>query len=150
MRKAAHPARLLHPRGLPSRPTPSCLRRPSYIRLVAHAWRRRIAGPTTAEATWPDLRAAVAGLMKDGGSGRRAAVDKAISGMGGRLESFYFALGDTDAFLVVDVSDTTAAVAVSLAVNATGAVRTSMTPLLTVEEMDAACKKTVAYRAPGA
>jgi uncharacterized protein with GYD domain len=90
------------------------------------------------------------GLVKDGGSGRRAAVDKAISGMGGKLESFYFALGDTDAFLVVDVSDTTAAVAVSLAVNATGAVRTSMTPLLTVEEMDAACKKTVAYRAPGA
>ena len=90
------------------------------------------------------------GLMKDGGSGRKAAVDKAISGMGGKLESFYFALGDTDAFVVVDVSDTTAAVAVSLAVNATGAVRTSMTPLLTVEEMDAACKKTVAYRAPGA
>jgi len=90
------------------------------------------------------------GLVKDGGSGRRAAVDKAISGMGGKLESFYFALGDTDAFLVVDVSDTTAAVAVSLAVNATGAVRTSMTPLLTVEEMDAACKKTVGYRAPGA
>jgi len=90
------------------------------------------------------------GLMKDGGSGRKAAVDKAISGMGGKLESFYFALGDTDAFLVVDVSDTTAAVAVSLAVNATGAVGTSMTPLLTVEEMDAACKKAVAYRAPGA
>jgi uncharacterized protein with GYD domain len=90
------------------------------------------------------------GLMKDGGSGRKAAVDKAISGMGGKLESFYFALGETDAFLVVDVSDITAAVAVSLAVNATGTVRTSMTPLLTVEEMDAACKKTVAYRAPGA
>jgi uncharacterized protein with GYD domain len=90
------------------------------------------------------------GVMKDGGSGRKAAVDKAISGMGGKLESFYFALGDTDAFLVVDVSDATAAVAVSLAVNATGTVRTSMTPLLTVEEMDAACKKTVAYRAPGA
>jgi uncharacterized protein with GYD domain len=48
------------------------------------------------------------------------------------------------------VPDAATAVAVSLAVNVTGTVRTSMTRLLTVEEMDAACKKTVAYRAPGA
>ena len=90
------------------------------------------------------------GLKKEGGSARKAAVDKAIAGLGGKLESFYYALGETDAFLVVDVADAVTAVAISLAVNATGAVRTSMTPLLTVEEMDAACKKTVAYRAPGA
>jgi len=90
------------------------------------------------------------GLKKEGGSARKAAVDKAIAGLGGKLESFYFALGETDAFLVVDVPDAATAVAVSLAVNVTGTVRTSMTQLLTVEEMDAACKKTVAYRAPGA
>ncbi len=90
------------------------------------------------------------GLKKEGGSARKAAVDKAIGGMGGKLESFYYALGETDAFLVVDVPDAVTAVAISLAVNVTGAVRTSLTPLLTAEEMDAACKKTVAYRAPGA
>jgi uncharacterized protein with GYD domain len=90
------------------------------------------------------------GLKKEGGSARKAAVDKAIAGLGGKLESFYYALGETDAFLVVDVPDAATAVAVSLAVNVTGTVRTSMTQLLTVEEMDAACKKTVAYRAPGA
>jgi uncharacterized protein with GYD domain len=92
----------------------------------------------------------VKGLMKEGASGRQAAVEKAIAGLGGKVEAFYFALGDTDVFLVVDAPDATAAVALSLAVNATGAVRTSMTPLLTVAEMDAACKKSVAYRAPGA
>ena len=90
------------------------------------------------------------GLIKDGGSGRKAAVEKAVAGVGGRLESFYYALGATDAFVVVDVPDAVTAVAISLAVNATGAVRTSLTQLLTVDEMDAACKKTVAYRAPGA
>ena len=90
------------------------------------------------------------GLLKEGGSGRKAAVEKAIGGLGGKVESFYYALGATDAFLVVDVADAVTAVAISLAVNAAGAVRTTMTPLLTVEEMDAACKKTVAYRAPGA
>jgi uncharacterized protein with GYD domain len=90
------------------------------------------------------------GLIKDGGSGRKAAVEKAVAGVGGRLESFYYALGATDAFVVVDVPDSVTAVAISLAVNATGAVRSSLTQLLTVDEMDAACKKTVAYRAPGA
>lgn len=92
----------------------------------------------------------VKGLMKEGASGRKAAVEKAISALGGKVEAFYFALGDTDVFVVVDAPDTTAAVALSMAVNASGAVRTSMTPLLTVEEMDAACKKSVGYRAPGA
>lgn len=90
------------------------------------------------------------GLTKDGGSGRRAAVEKAVSGVGGRLESFYYALGATDVFSVVEVPDPVTAVAISLSVNASGAVRTFLTPLLTVEEMDAACKKTIAYRAPGA
>ncbi|HXY40024.1 MAG TPA: GYD domain-containing protein [Vicinamibacteria bacterium] len=90
------------------------------------------------------------GLTKDGGSGRRSAVDKALGALGGKLESFYFALGATDAFVLIDVPDAVTAVALSLAVNASGAVRSSITPLLTVEEMDAACKKTVAYRAPGA
>jgi uncharacterized protein with GYD domain len=90
------------------------------------------------------------GLIKDGGSGRKAAVEKAVGGVGGRLESFYYALGATDAFVVVDVPDVVTAVAISLAVNSTGAVRTSLTQLLTVDELDAACKKTIAYRAPGA
>jgi hypothetical protein len=31
-----------------------------------------------------------------------------------------------------------------------GAIRLTTIPLITVEEMDAACHKTVAYRAPGA
>lgn len=90
------------------------------------------------------------GLQKDGGTGRRAAIQKLLEGLGGKVESFYFAYGDDDAYLIIDVPDATAGLAVSLAVNASGAVRLSTIPLITPEELDAACKKSVPYRAPGA
>ena len=90
------------------------------------------------------------GLLKEGGTGRRAAVQKLIESQGGTVEAFYFAYGEDDAYLIIDVPDTTSGLAVSLAVNASGAVRLSTIPLITPEEIDAACKKSVPYRAPGA
>ncbi len=42
------------------------------------------------------------GLLKDGGSKRRAVVEKAIAGLGGKVEGFYFAFGPTDVVIVVD------------------------------------------------
>ena len=90
------------------------------------------------------------GLLKDGGSKRRAAAEQMIQGLGGRLEAFYYAFGDPDAFVIADVPDATTAAAVSLAVNSTGGVQLSTTPLITPEEIDEACKKSVSYRAPGA
>jgi uncharacterized protein with GYD domain len=90
------------------------------------------------------------GLMKEGGTARRAAVKKLVEGLGGKIEAFYFAYGDTDAYVITDVPDVTTGLAISLAVNASGAVHLSTIPLITPEEIDAASKKTVAYRAPGA
>ena len=90
------------------------------------------------------------GLLKDGGSARRAVVQKLMEGIGGKVEAFYYAYGDADAYLIIDVPDATSGLAVSMAVNASGAVRLSTIPLITPEEMDAACKKSVPYRAPGA
>jgi uncharacterized protein with GYD domain len=90
------------------------------------------------------------GLLKEGGSARRAAVQKLVEGLGGKIEAFYFAYGEDDAYVITDVPDTTAGLAISLAVNASGAVRISTIPLITPEEIDAASKKSVAYRAPGA
>jgi uncharacterized protein with GYD domain len=92
----------------------------------------------------------VRGLMKEGGTGRVAAVKKLVEGMGGTLEGFYFAYGEADAYVIVDMPDETAGLAVSMAVNASGAVRLSTIPLITPDQMDAACKKSVDYRAPGA
>jgi len=90
------------------------------------------------------------GLLKEGGSKRRAAVQKLIEGVGGKLEAFYYAYGDDDAYIISDLPDATTGLAISLAVNASGAVRLSTIPLITPEEVDAACKKAVKYKAPGA
>jgi uncharacterized protein with GYD domain len=90
------------------------------------------------------------GLIKEGGTGRRAAVQKLIEGVGGTMEAFYYAYGDADAYLIVDVPNASDGLALSIAVNASGAVNLTTVPLITPEEMDAACKKSVNYRAPGA
>lgn len=90
------------------------------------------------------------GLMKEGGTARRALVEKLVQGLGGKVEAFYFAYGDADAYVITDVPDAAAGIAISLAVNASGAVRLATIPLITPEEIDAASKKVVAYRAPGA
>jgi uncharacterized protein with GYD domain len=90
------------------------------------------------------------GLIKDGASKRRAVVEAAMKKIGGKLESFYFAFGDVDAFIVADLPDAVSAAALSVAVNAAGGATSTLVPLLTVEEMDKACKKQSGYTPPGA
>jgi uncharacterized protein with GYD domain len=89
------------------------------------------------------------GLLKDGGSKRREIAEQALKSAGGKMEAFYFAFGDTDAFVIVDAPDHASVSAASLAINASGAVRTETVVLLTPEEIDQAAKKSVTYRAPG-
>jgi uncharacterized protein with GYD domain len=89
------------------------------------------------------------GLLKEGGSKRREAVEQSTKGMGGRLEAFYYAFGSDDFVIIVDVPSNVDAAALSLAVNASGAVESRITVLITPEEVDQATKKTVEYRPPG-
>jgi uncharacterized protein with GYD domain len=89
------------------------------------------------------------GLLAEGGSKRRAAIEEMVKGLGGRLEAFYFAYGETDAFVIVDLPDSASATAVSLTVAASGTARVRTTVLMTPEEVDQAAKKTVGYRPPG-
>ena len=89
------------------------------------------------------------GLLKEGGSSRKAAVQKMVEGMGGTLEAFYFAYGETDALAIIDAPEATTAMAASLVINSSGAVQVSTVPLITPEEIDAACKTSVDYHAPG-
>ena len=89
------------------------------------------------------------GLLKEGGSSRRAAVEGVIKGMGGTLESFYYAFGDDDVLGVAEFPDNAAVAAFSLAVNASGAVKIKTTVLMTPEEVDEATKRTVDFRPPG-
>ncbi|WP_460107126.1 GYD domain-containing protein [Streptomyces sp. YKOK-J1] len=89
------------------------------------------------------------GLLDEGGSGRRAAVEQVVTGLGGGVEAMYFAFGADDIVIVVDFPDAVSMAAVSLAVKASGALLTRATPLLTVEEIDEAARRQVAFRAPG-
>ena len=92
----------------------------------------------------------VKGLQTEGGSSRREAVAQVAESVGGRLESFYFAFGDHDAYVIVDLPDNESAAAVALTVNAAGGATTKTTVLLTPDEVDAAAKRSVNYRPPGA
>ena len=90
----------------------------------------------------------VKGLAKEGGSKRRQGVEKFIGSCGGKLEAFYFAFGETDVFAILDLPDNASAAALSLAVNATGALDAKVTVLVSPEEMDRAAQKSLELRPP--
>ncbi len=89
------------------------------------------------------------GLMADGGSGRRKAVEALAESVGGSVESMYFALGKDDVFLIADLPSNEAATAVALTVGSSGAVKVRTTVLMTTAEVDEAVKQSPAYRPPG-
>jgi uncharacterized protein with GYD domain len=91
----------------------------------------------------------VKGVLKSGGTARADAVRNAVEGLGGKMESFYFAFGDGDAYVTVDVPDNVAAAALSFAVSATGLAGVKTIVLLTPAEIDAAAKRQVSYTPPG-
>jgi uncharacterized protein with GYD domain len=90
------------------------------------------------------------GTIREGGTSRREAIEDVAKGLGGTVEAFYYAFGDTDVFLIADLADNETAAAIAMAVTASGAASVSTTVLLTPEEIDAATRKTVDYRPPGA
>lgn len=89
------------------------------------------------------------GLLQDGGSARRQAVEELAAGLGAEVEAFYFAFGEDDVYVVIDAPDNVSAAAASLTVNASGAVTARTVVLMTPEEVDEATRKTVDYRPPG-
>lgn len=91
----------------------------------------------------------IKGVLKEGGSGRRDAIEKVVADLGGTLEAFFFAFGEDDVYVIAELPDNTTAAAVSLVVGASGAVRIKTAVLLTPEEVDRAVHTTVGYRAPG-
>lgn len=92
----------------------------------------------------------VRGLLREGGSGRREAVDKLVGSLGGKVEAFYFVFGKDDAIIIADLPDNAAAAAASLSASAGGGAHATIRVLLTAAEIDAATKQRGDYRAPGA
>jgi uncharacterized protein with GYD domain len=91
----------------------------------------------------------VKGVQSGGGSARRDAVAALAKSAGGSMDSFHFAFGDSDVYVIVDLPDNESAAAVALAVNASGAVTAKTVVLMTPEEVDSAAQRSVDYRAPG-
>jgi uncharacterized protein with GYD domain len=91
----------------------------------------------------------VQGLARDGAAHRRATVESTVTALGGHVEAFYYAFGDVDAYLIIDLPDNIAASALSLAVNQSGAVSIKTTVLLSADEVDQAIARKVDYRPPG-
>jgi uncharacterized protein with GYD domain len=92
----------------------------------------------------------VKGVLKEGGTARKAAAKKAIESVGGTMEAFYFAFGEADVYVIADLPDNQAAISASLNVTAAGGARFGTVVLLTPEEFDGAVGKSVDYKAPGA
>ncbi|QNN52141.1 GYD domain-containing protein [Nocardioides mesophilus] len=90
------------------------------------------------------------GVMKSGGTSRVKAVEHALAGVGGSLESFYFAFGGDDVYVIADVPDHAAAMAMAAAVASSGAISSYETVvLLSPSEVDDAMKVAVDYAPPG-
>lgn len=89
-------------------------------------------------------------LVEEGGTKRRAGVERAVTAMGGTLEVMYFAFGDDDYYAIVDLPDNVSGAAVSLATALAGAVRLKTVVLLTPEELDQAARRAHEYQGPGA
>ena len=91
----------------------------------------------------------VKGLLKDGGTKRRAITDKLFKSLGGSMEAYYYAFGDTDLYIIADLPNYAAVTAGVLTTTATGALTVKTTVLLTPEDVDAAVKMTPTYSPPG-
>jgi uncharacterized protein with GYD domain len=89
------------------------------------------------------------GLIEEGGSSRIEAAKKSLASMGGTLETFYYALGEKDFYIIVNLPDDATAVAVTMAGCISETFSIKSTVLLTPAEMDEAVKKRPNFRPPG-
>ncbi len=91
----------------------------------------------------------IKGLLKDGGSKRRAVTEKLFQSLGATIEAYYYAFGDTDLYIIGEFPNHAAVTACALTVAATGTISVKTTVLLTPEDVDAAAKLKATYSAPG-
>lgn len=92
----------------------------------------------------------LAGLLADGGSSRRAVIERSATDLGGSVEAMYYGFGEDDVYVLCDLPDNHAAASLSLAASKSGRVRTTVVPLLTVQDIDAIAASTEpSYTPPG-
>jgi uncharacterized protein with GYD domain len=90
----------------------------------------------------------VKGLLKESDSSRRAATEKMVQSMGGKIETYYFCFGEHDCHAIDYLPENNSAKAVALTVSASSAVALKTTVLMTPAEVDVAAKKSTTHREP--
>ncbi|MGD0273938.1 MAG: GYD domain-containing protein [Gaiellaceae bacterium] len=82
---------------------------------------------------------------------RREEIKKTLEPLGGTLHGYWYAFGDHDGYVALELPDNVSAAAFLATIAASGAAKVSTVPLMTVEETLEALKKAkgVEYRAPG-
>ena len=98
------------------------------------------------------------GLLKEGGSKRRAMVEQLANGwkgrgrekneMGGKLEAFYYAFGSDDFVIILDLPSNMDMAATAIVAQASGMVKSRVTVLMTPEDVDQAVQRKVDFRPP--
>ena len=89
------------------------------------------------------------GVVEEGAEHRVTFISKMAADLGGSLESFDFAFGATDAFVICRIPDDETAAAVAIAVGSSGAGTCRTVKLLTPAQIDKARGITTGYRPPG-
>ncbi len=89
------------------------------------------------------------GVTKEGAASRAGFIEKLIANLGGQMESFHFAFGPTDVYVIAELPDDTTAAAIAMAVGASGVGSIETVKLLTAEEADKARGIETGYRPPG-
>lgn len=90
------------------------------------------------------------GLLKEGGTGRRKAVETLVSSVGGHLLSLDYAFGADDIYVVCELPDDETAAALSMRISASGSATVATVKLLSPEQIDSAVDRQLEYRKPGA
>jgi uncharacterized protein with GYD domain len=80
----------------------------------------------------------VKGVARNGGTARREIIELLIGSLGGKMQSFYFAFGDADVYVIADLPSDEAATALALSVNQSAATTVKTIVLLTPEQVDSA------------
>ncbi len=90
------------------------------------------------------------GILTQGGTTRQGQIREMIEKLGGKMETFYWAFGESDFYIICELPDAASAAAIGLTASGAGAVRTKTTVLLTAEDIDKAQSLHVDYQVPGA
>jgi uncharacterized protein with GYD domain len=72
-----------------------------------------------------------------------------LAEVGGTLETFDFAFGENDAYVIVDVPDPVTVAGIAMKVGAAGSAACRTIVLLTPEEIDRAAQVKATYQPPG-